>query len=137
MAVSGVLGNFDVSNPQEVSEVRVMNNELNTYQYFYLRRDRLLQFYSFILVNRSTAMFSKPMLGPGVSAPAATGLTTIFTTIPQKFPLADILLWLRDEQKTYIGSYPNPTITVQEIELALARFGQTVPLLRGDGNEIQ
>lgn len=135
MASSGVLGNFGVSPMQHIVEVRVMNSDLNTHQFLYLRRDRLLRFYDFILLNRCTAM-PKPTPGPGISAPASIGLNAIFTIIPQKFPLADVLNWLRDEQQTYLGKYPNPTITFQEIELALAAFGQHLPLLRGDGSEI-
>jgi hypothetical protein len=135
MASSGVLGNFGVSPMQHIVEVRVMNSENSTSYFLYLRRDRLLRFYDFILLNRCTAM-PKPTPGPGISAPASTGLSAIFTMIPQKFPLADVLNWLRNEQHTYLGKYPNPTITFQEIELALAAFGRNLPLLRGDGSEI-
>jgi hypothetical protein len=135
MASSGVLGNYGVSPMQHIIEVRVMNSENWTYYFLYLRRDRLVHFYDFILRNRNTQFKSMP--GPGVNAPAATGLNAIFTTIPQRFPLVDVLAWLRDEQGAYIGSIPNPAITSLEIEGALAKFGQEMPLLRGDGMEIK
>lgn len=135
MASSSVLGNFGVSPLQHIIEVRVMNSENSTYYYLYLRKDRLTGFYNFILRYRTMIALTKPIPGPGVSAPAATGLNAIFTIIPQKFPLADILLWLCTKQKTYLGSQMR--VTLQEIEAALAKYGQVVPLLRGDGSEIQ
>ena len=97
MASSGVLGNFGVSPMLHIVEVRVMNSENFTNYFLHLRLDRLVHFYDFVMRNRKPN--PQPIPGPGISAPAATGLNAIFTTIPQKFPLSDILVWLRDKQK--------------------------------------
>lgn len=117
------------------NEVRVLNQENHTHYYLEIRPERLTQFYNFMERNRCVATSTSKM--PGVSGAAVIGLTAIFTVVPSRFPAESILIWLRDEQQAYCGGdFLNPTITVEEIELALAKFGQTVPLLRGNGEEI-
>jgi hypothetical protein len=116
-----------------VEEVRVMNSEIHTHYYMYIRRDRLVGFYDFMLRNRKTVSFG---LLPGYSAATVLGLSAIFAHIPSKFPITDIIHWLRDEQKNYLGSYPNPTLTAEEICTALAEYSRVMSQLRCDGSEI-
>jgi hypothetical protein len=117
-------------NPN-VIEVRVLNSENTTYYYFTARADRLRDFYQFIVNDR------RPQHGswmPGLSYAATFGIKSIFCRIPDKFPALDILTWLRNEQKTYLGDYPNPTIAIPEIEDALGRYAPTVSQLHQDGS---
>ncbi len=116
-------------NPN-VTDVRVLNSENNTYYYFTVREDRLRDFYQFIVRNR--CIHSGPWM-PGLSYAATFGVKAIFCRIPEKFPAICILTWFRNEQKTYLGEYPNPTIAIPEIEDALGRYAPTVSQLYQDG----
>jgi len=107
-----------------VEEIRILNSENNTHYYQYLRRDRTRAFYEFILADRRTVFI--PTM-PGLSGAGIAGLDAIFDRRPLKFPVHDIVAWLRDNQKAYLGEYPNPTITAQEIEHALERFAALYP----------
>lgn len=117
-------------NPNVV-DVRVLNSENNTYYYFTTREDRLRDFYQFILRDRHVQ--PEPWM-PGLSYAASFGVKAIFCRLPEKFPALDVLTWLRDNQKQYLGDYPNPTIAIPEIESALERFAPTVPQLYQDGS---
>jgi hypothetical protein len=114
-----------------VVDVRVLNSENNTFYYFTAREDRLREFYQFIVRDRHVE--HGPWM-PGMSYAASFGIKAIFCRFPEKFPAVDTLNWLRDNQKQYLGEYPNPTITVPEIEGALERFAPTVPQLYQDGS---
>jgi len=119
------------SRDSRIVDVRVLNSENNTYYYFAARADRLTDFYLFILKDRHIQ--TGPWM-PGLSGPAILGVQSIFCSIPNRFPSLDILTWFRNEQKTYIGDYPNPTIAIPEIEDALGRFAPTVTQLHQDGS---
>ncbi len=114
-----------------VVDVRVLNSENNTYYFFAAREDRLKDFYQFIVRDRR--INSSPWM-PGLSGPAILGVQSIFCSIPTRFPSLDILTWFRNEQKNYLGEYPNPTIAIPEIEDALGRFAPTVTQLFQDGS---
>jgi hypothetical protein len=107
-----------------IEEVRILNSENHTHYYEYMRSNRLKAFYDFIVKDRRPN--NSPKM-PGLSGRALAGLDAIFARRPAKFPYQDILKWFRDEQKTYLGDYPNPTITVEEIEDALERFSELYP----------
>lgn len=109
-----------------VEEIRVLNSENNTHYYQYVRRDRIRAFYAFIVADRQTVPAAQITM-PGLSGPAIAGLDAIFDRRPLKFPTHDLLAWFRDNQKAYLGDYPNPTITTQEIEKALERFSAVYP----------
>jgi hypothetical protein len=109
-----------------VEEIRVLNSENNTHYYLYVRRDRIRAFYDFIVADRQTVP-SAQIAMPGLSGTAIAGLDAIFDRRPLKFPAQDLLVWFRTAQKDYLGEYPNPTITVQEIEKALERFSSVYP----------
>lgn len=116
------------------TEVRIENSENHTHYYFTLRKDRLASFYQYLLENRAAALPQSAM--PGISGAAAFGLDAIFFgPKPSRFPAQDILVYLRDEQKNYLGEYPNPTVTVQEIEHVLGQWAGTVSQLLADGSE--
>jgi len=116
-------------NPNVV-DVRVLNSENNTYYYFAAREDRVRDFYQFILSDRHVQ--PEPWM-PGMSYAATFGVKAIFCHFPERFPALDILNWFRNNQKQYLGEYPNPTIAVPEIESALERFAPTVSQLYQDG----
>src|ERR1035437_1796549 len=103
-----------MSTDPNVEEIRILNSEINTYFYLYVRKDRIKAFYDFILADRRTSSFAPSM--PGLSGPALAGLDAIFDRRPFKFPVHDLLAWFRDSQTADLGAYPNPTITSQEIE---------------------
>jgi len=124
-----------------LTEVRVLNSENNTHYYMTVREDRLYQFYEFLRrafplssdgVIRSTPHSTVSPSDYFLPAPAVTGLSTIFAYIPQRFPIQDLITWLRQDA----GQKYELAIDMEAIEIALAGFGQTVPLLRGDGCEI-
>lgn len=120
--------------PDNAEEVRVLNSENNTHYYFRVRKDRLSDFYRYLMGNRCSGMPASVM--PGISGAAHYGLDCIFFgPKPPRFPAKDILDWVRDQQKEMLGEYPNPTVTSQEIEEALGKWAATVPQLLADGSE--
>lgn len=120
--------------PDNAEEVRIHNSENNSDYYFTLRKDRLMSFYQFLIANRASGYPQSTM--PGISGAAHFGLDCIFFgPRPPRFPAHDILNFLRSEQKTYLGEYPNPTVTAQEIEFVLGKWAETVSQLLADGSE--
>lgn len=120
--------------PENAEEVRVRNNENNTDYFFTIRKDRIVAFYKFLMENRSSGYPQSVM--PGISGAAHYGLDCIFFgPKPPRFPAVDILNFLRGEQKTYCGDYPNPTVTTQEIEYVLGKWAETVSQLLADGSD--
>lgn len=103
-----------------VEEVQILNSEINTRYYMYVRKDRLGAFYSFLLTNRSNTPVPNM---PGLSGAGIAGLDAIFERRPKKFPVHDILVWLCAR----LGSPVNPPVTVYEIENALERFAKIYP----------
>lgn len=121
---------FNRNPDPNILEVRMLNSENNTNYFQYLRLDRLKSFYDFIVTDRRPSHCPKM---PGLSGAAIAGLDAIFDRRPAKFPYIDVLRWMRDNQKEYLGEYPNPTITIEEIEDALERFSAVWPPdVRGD-----
>jgi hypothetical protein len=118
-------------------EVRIMNSENNTHYFFTLRKDRLAAFYQYMLENRNAGKPALPAsVMPGISGPAIYGLDCIFFgPKPSKFPPMDIFVWIRNQQKAYLGDYPNPTITTQEVEAAIEQWAGTVTQLLADGSD--
>jgi hypothetical protein len=115
-------------------EVRILNSENNTHYFFTLRKDRLADFYKFLMANRSSGHPASVM--PGISGAAHYGLDCIFFgPKPGRFPAKDILDFLRSQQLAQLGEFPNPTITSQEIEDALGKWAATVPQLLADGSD--
>ena len=112
-------------NDPNLEEIRIFNSENNTHYYLYIRKNRIQEFFSLITKDRHTA--GSVSLMPGLTWAAVLGLDAIFDRRPEKFPVQDILHWFRDHQKQYLGEYPNPTITVREIENALERFSTLYP----------
>lgn len=122
--------------PENAKEVRVHNSENHTDYYFTLRADRLTAFYQYLLENRSISTGQNASAMPGISGAAHYGLECIFfgPKFP-RFPAQDILVFLRDSQKEYLGEYPNPTVTTQEIEHVLGQWAGTVSQLLANGSD--
>jgi hypothetical protein len=107
--------------PQNIAEVRILNSENNTNYFINLYVDKAEDFFRFALANRKTALHPSPM--PGVSGPATLALEMLFLNVPARFPLTDLIKFLRNEQKSFNnGEYPNPTMVFEEIEDALIRW---------------
>jgi hypothetical protein len=108
--------------PRNIQEVRVLNSDNNTHYYMSVYANRMEQFFAFVLADRKTCL-QKINQMPGVAAPATLALEQLFTNVPPRFPLPDMIRWMRQEQKMLCGGeYPNPTITYEELEDALARW---------------
>lgn len=105
-----------------VEEVRILNSENHTYYYQYLRRDRLQAFYWFLEQNRQPNPPVSPM--PGLSGLAIAGLDAIFDRRPLKFPVNDILSWLRENQGHYV---PASNLDLKELEYGLEQFSKLYP----------
>jgi hypothetical protein len=109
-----------------VAEIRVLNSENNTHYYMNLYVPTVKEFFKFLLANRKNVYQTNGM--PGVAGPATLALERIFANVPTKFPLMDLIRFLRQEQKHFCGefmfspTYPNPTITYEELEDALVRW---------------
>jgi hypothetical protein len=108
--------------------VYIRNSETQALVQFSADEHRLRDFYRFMVTDRRVSPDAKVRM-PGVGGPAIFGLNCIFVQPTLKFPAEDILAWLRNNQKFYLGDYPNPTITVAEIEDALGRFAAVTPSL--------
>ena len=104
---------------ENVEEVQILNSEINTRYYMYVRRDRLAAFRLFVLSDRRTV--TVPGM-PGLSGAAIAGLDAIFDRRPRKFPVQDILSWLQGR----IGA-AEPPVTAHEVEDALERFSAVYP----------
>jgi hypothetical protein len=102
-----------------IEEVQILNSEINTRYYMYVRRDRLAAFRAFVLSDRRTV---PPPRMPGLSGAAIAGLDAIFDRRPRKFPVQDILAWLG----TRLGSQ-EPPVALPEVEDALERFAVVYP----------
>lgn len=106
---------------KQIIEVRVFNSENNTHYYFNLYHEKVQEFFTFLLAKRQICHGGSPM--PGLNATASLALEKFFVTIPPRFPLVDLVRFLRQDQKNYCGGeYPNPTITFEELEDALVRW---------------
>jgi hypothetical protein len=104
-----------------IEEIQILNSEINTRYYMYVRRDRLGAFCNFVLSDRRTV----PQPGmPGLNGAGIAGLDAIFDRRPRKFPVQDILAWLCRQAAASPGS---PPVTVHEVEDALGRFSAVYP----------
>lgn len=102
-----------------VEQVQIFNSEFNKNFDLYVRRDRIEAFYRFLLTERHPDRRGNSM--PGISWGAVLGLDAIFARRPKKFPVHDIILWLKE------GCVVTPEVTGDEIEYALERFSAMYP----------
>ena len=100
------------------AEVSIRHRQFSVDYIFRVREDRLRAFYELLLADRRPGCDS-PM--PGVGWSAALGLTAIFVRIPDRFPLDDIVEFLRADVPPQ-----DPLVSAAEIEGALARFAAAV-----------
>lgn len=108
--------------PRNIVEERILNSENNTHYYINVQANRLQQFFDFVLANR-VGYSQKVAQMPGVAGPATLALEQIFVNVPARFPLMDLIRFLRSEQKRFCGGeYANPTITYEELEESLTRW---------------
>jgi hypothetical protein len=115
-------------------EVRIINSDNNTYYYFSLRKDRLADFFVYLMAHRNAGQPASVM--PGISGPAHYALDCLFFgPKPTRFPAKDILDWIRNQQLAQLGAHPNPTISSQEVEYALGQWAGTVTQLLADGSD--
>lgn len=104
-----------------IQEVRIRNSENHTDYYLYVRKDRLKAFYDLLNRNRCP---ETPSGIPGLSWSAMLGLDAIFEKRPRKFPVYDIVEFLRTD---YVPHSSCPAVTAPEIEKTLERFASLYP----------
>lgn len=94
----------------------------------HMRADRLEEFKNLTwdgeLLKLNSTRVLDPM--PGLSGMATAGLSTIFTDIPSKFPMADLTTFLQKQADT----------TLWEVELRLEIMGHRFSGLDCQGNEL-
>jgi hypothetical protein len=115
---------------KEIIDLRIMNTENHTYYAFYVREDRFTEFIRFLKDHHES--LPRKNWEQGVDGSAVLGFSTIFTSMPtmQKFPVLDVLKFLRDYTL-------NPLISLEEVERGLTHFALTRNTLRGDGTEVE
>lgn len=93
----------------------------------HLRADRLEYFKNLLWDKDLTSQGPFVWDGiPGITGMAALGLSTIFTDIPSKFPVMDLLRFLQQQGEVE---------SVVEVERRLELMGQRIHALDCEGNE--
>lgn len=125
---------------ENIVDVRVLNSEINSYYSMPVRSDRLAAFLAALaddVAQPGYEHLSDAELATGVSGSATLGMNTIFTHIPQRFPVIDILRYLRRSYYALFDTEMYDTqISLRDVEAALARFAATVPTVYGDGSNV-
>ena len=109
-------------------EVKVKHTGLNTDYRLTIRSDRMDAFEEFIR-NRRCLPYQESWGGEeGVSGGAVIGLNAIFTHIPNKFPVQDLIRWVAKQVEFEDLSL---------VDSSLVIFGQKYPGITGTGEDIQ
>ena len=107
-----------------LEEVQILNSEQNQLFWMYMQVDKFKEFLNFLKTHRNPSAKSDPM--PGVSGGAALALNLIFTRVPEKFPLTDLIHFLSERITVEWGivsdSIPDPAITKDELEDSLTKW---------------
>ena len=113
----------------ELTEAKIKHTDNNTLSLLHLRADRLEEFRNLTwdkeLLQRVKLHQPDPM--PGVSGEAASGLSTIFSDIPQKFPIKGLMLFLQKEAGD---------IQLWEVEIRLEVMGGRFSGIDCEGNDL-
>lgn len=111
-------------------EVNVMHSGLKTPYKLYVREDRLKAFYDSLTCF--CTFEEKEDWSMGVDGAAVVGMNAIFTQIPNKFPMVDIIRFLKEDyEKT--TTYKTE---MAKVEHHLGDFGREYPGIAGNGEDI-
>jgi len=91
--------------------VKILNGETKTQHEFEVYLDLLPQ-----LKELTDTVTPAPVWGEGVDSTAVMGMSLLFASIPHKFPVQYILLWLRDEI--------DPNLSLPVVEAALIQLAR-------------
>jgi len=97
-----------------LQRVTILNTENYSKQEFWAICRRLGAFKAFIIDHPDLGEMED--WGNGVDSAAVMGMTIIFETIPHRFPVKDILVWLRD--------YVDPNLPLSAVEMGLVMFAR-------------
>lgn len=104
-----------MENDDTLKRVTILNSENYTKYEFWVVCRRLAAFSDLVLTSSSE--FPKlEEWGNGVDSAAVMGMSLVFDTIPSRFPVRDILLWLRD--------YIDPSLPLSTVESGLIVFAR-------------
>lgn len=97
-----------------LQRVTILNSENYTKYEFWAICRRLSAFKAFIIEHPDLGELED--WGSGVDSAAVMGMSIIFETIPMKFPVKDILVWLRD--------YVDSNLPLVAVETGLVLFAR-------------
>jgi len=98
--------------------VTILNSDIHTRYEFYASHRRLDHLRELVQETKSDPI--PETWGWGVDSAAVLGMSVIFDTIPMKFPVQDILIWLRDDI--------SPDLSLSTVELALIKLARLYEL---------
>jgi hypothetical protein len=93
--------------------VAIPNRETHTLNQFNLHLDEFAKLKELVEVLKNKPI--SPSWGEGVDSAAVLGISLLFDSIPLKFPVTSLLIWLRDEIDP---SLPLPIVEDGLIQLA-------------------
>ena len=111
----------------EIIEIRVLHSDLNTYYKMTARIDRLAAFTASALSTPPNP--ERDDWAMGIAGGAVVGLNALITHIPNKFPMLDLLKFLREWTES-------ESMTLAQVEYHLGLIGQRYPGIDGEGNDV-
>ena len=101
-----------------IRRVTILNSDNHTRFEFYIAERRLAHLTQLVLDSKSEPI--PESWGWGVDSAAVLGMNVLFDSIPIKFPVQDILIWLRDEI--------DPDLSLSTFEQALIKLARLYEL---------
>jgi hypothetical protein len=98
--------------------VTILNSDNHTRFEFYVYDRRLAHLTQLVQESKSDPI--PESWGWGVDSSAVLGMNVIFDSIPMKFPLQDLLIWLRDEI--------DPDLSLSTVEQTLIKLARLYEL---------
>lgn len=94
--------------------IGILNSENNTRYEFFIADRRLAHLTQLVQEMKSSPI--PESWGWGVDSAAVLGMNVLFDCIPMRFPVQDILIWLRDDI--------DPDVSLSTVELALIKLAK-------------
>jgi len=108
-------------------DVKVKHTGLNTNYQMTIRSERMDAFETFIKYRHCLPYQESWGGEEWVSGGAVIGLNAIFTHIPNKFPLQDLIRWVAKQVEVE---------DLSSVDSALVIFGQRYPGITGSGEDV-
>ena len=102
------------TNDSTRRRVTILNSENHTRYEFFILNQRLAHLTQLVQETKSDPI--PESWGWGVDSAAVMGMGVLFDSIHMKFPVQDILIWLRDEI--------DPDLSLSTVELALIKLAR-------------